>query len=328
VAERAAIPVVLQGLGAIGRAIGRAALEKPELRVVAAVDPAHAGAKLPDLIGAGAPMLEVLADPAKAYAAAKGGVVLHATTSLLVEALPIVTRAVDAGLAVVSTCEELAYPWLDREEDADALDQRCEKKGVAVLGVGVNPGFVLDRLPAFLAGVTGPVRHVRALRVVDAAGRREALQRKIGIGLTPEEFDAADERGELGHVGLAQSAALVAAGCGFELDDIVEEPLEALVADEDVAGPPALKAGQVAGARQMLRGFSDGAERVRLELEIQAFADDPRDEVQIDGAPPVHAVVKGGIAGDLATAWAVVNAVPAVIDMQGLVTVLDLPAGR
>jgi 4-hydroxy-tetrahydrodipicolinate reductase len=253
--------------------------------------------------------------------------VLHATTSRLEEVLPAISRAVDAGLSVVSTCEELAYPWLDHEQEADALDARCERGDVAVLGVGVNPGFVLDRLPAFLAGVTGAVRHVRALRVVDAAGRREQLQRKVGIGLDEAAYEAAVERGELGHVGLAESAALVAAGCGFELDDW-DEDLEAIVADEDAAGPPALRAGQVAGTRQVLRGYLDGAERIRLELEIVAFADDPRDEVQIDGVPPVHAVVKGGIAGDLATAWAVVNAAPAVARMRGLVTVLDLPAGR
>ena len=325
-AEGASIPVVVQGLGPIGQAIARAALERPELRIVAAVDPAHAGKKLSDLVGA-APAVPIFAEPAKAYALAKGGVVLLATGSRFEEVLPQLERAVDAGLAVVSTCEELAWPWLASEERADALDARCERRDVAVLGVGVNPGFVLDRLPAFLAQVTGPVRHVRALRVVDAATRREALRRKVGFGLAEDAFAAAAEEGTVGHVGLAESAALVAAGCGFEIDD-VEEEIEPVVADEDVAGPPAVKRGMVVGARQVVRGFSEGTERVRLEVEISAYAEEPRDEVEIDASPPVRAVLTGGVAGDLATAWAVVNAAPAIVEMRGLVTVLDLPAGR
>jgi 4-hydroxy-tetrahydrodipicolinate reductase len=326
-ADGAAIPVVLEGLGEIGQAIGRAVLEKPELRLVAAVDPAHAGKKLSDLLGPGAPDLTVLADPGKAYAAARGGVLLQATSSLLDEVMPQLLRAVDAGLAVVSTCEELAWPWLRGEAAADELDARCEKKDVAVVGLGVNPGFVLDRLPAFLSQVVGPVRHVRALRVVDAATRREALRRRTGFGLDEEAFYLAADRGEVGHVGLAESAALVAAGCGFELDEF-EEEIEPVIADEDVAGHPAIRAGQVAGVRQVVRGLLDGTERVHLELVVAVHADDERDEVDIDARPPVQAVVKGGISGDLATAWAVVNAAPAVLALRGLVTVLDLPAGR
>jgi 4-hydroxy-tetrahydrodipicolinate reductase len=326
-ADGGAIPVVLQGLGEIGRAIGRAVLEKPELRLVAAIDPAHAGKKLPDLLGPGAPDLAVLSDPAKAHAAARGGVLLLATSSLLDEVMPHVVRAVDAGLAVVSTCEELAWPWLRGEEAADDLDARCERKDVAVVGLGVNPGFVLDRLPAFLSHVVGPVRHVRALRVVDLATRRAALRRRAGLGLDEDAFHAAADRGEVGHVGLAESAALVAAGCGFELDEF-EEEVEPVIADEDVAAEPAIRAGQVAGVRQVVRGLFEGTERVHLELVIAAHVDDPRDEVRIDARPPIEAVVKGGISGDAATAWAVVHAAPAVLALRGLVTVLDLPAGR
>ena len=36
----------------------------------------------------------------------------------------------------------------------------------------------------------GPVRHATVTRVVDARTRREALQRKVGAGLSEEEFQA------------------------------------------------------------------------------------------------------------------------------------------
>jgi hypothetical protein len=320
------IPAVIMGLGPIGQAIARCALEKPELHLLAAVDPALAGQRLDQVLGAG-PALTIEAEPGRAYALGRGGVVLHATGSSLEAVAPQLEAALAAGLSVVSTCEELAWPWLRHEELASRLDALAEEHDVALVGVGVNPGFALDRLPAFLAQVTGPVRHVRATRVQDAARRRPSLQRKVGMGLSEEAFHAALERGEVGHVGLAESAAMVAAGCGFELDE-VEEEIAAMLAEEDAGGPAPLLRGQVAGVHQVARGFTDGEERVLLELVIAAGAEDPRDEVEIDARPPLRVLVRGGFPGDEATAWAVVNAAPAIVALRGLVSVLDLPAGR
>jgi 4-hydroxy-tetrahydrodipicolinate reductase len=321
------IPVVVMGLGPIGQAISRAVLATPDLRIVGAVDPAQRGRRLSDVIGAKGPDLAVAAEPGKALQAARGGVLLHAVTSDLEEAEPHLSLAVRAGLAVVSTCEELAYPWLSHEKLADRLDRLAEARDVAVLGVGVNPGFALDRLPAFLSQVVGPVRHVRGSRVVDAARRRRQLLEKVGAGLAPEAFDAAAERGDLGHVGLSQSAALAALGCGFEIDE-VEETIEPVVAERDLAAAVPVAKGRVAGVRQVVRGFVEGEERVRLELTIAAGADDPHDEVELDASPPLRLRVAGGIPGDEATAWAVVNAAAPATLLRGLVTVLDLPAGR
>ena len=322
------IPIVIVGLGEIGRAIARAALERPELHVVAAADPAHAGRTLDELAGLPAGGLEIGADLAPALAAARGGVALVATSSRFDEVRPLLERAVRAGVSVVSTCEELAYPWLRHGDDADALDRLCEERDVAVLGTGVNPGFVLDRLAAVLAQTAGAVRHVRGTRVVDAALRRAALRRKIGAGLDEAAFEEAVDRGEVGHVGLAESAALAALGCGLGEFDEVDEEIAPLLAEEDAGGAVPIARGKVAGVYQVARVFKDDREVVRLELTIAVGAEDPRDEVELDADPPLRLVVPGGIAGDLATANAVANAAAAVTELRGLVTVLDLPAGR
>ncbi len=323
------IPVVVMGLGFVGQAIARAALARPELSVVAAVDPAHAGRRLDALLGVTGPGLPIVAEPGKALALAKGGVVLHATGSSLSEVAPQLRAAIRAGVSVVSTCEELAYPWFAQPDLADELADLCDAHDVAMVGAGVNPGFVLDRLPAFLLHVTGPVRHVHAMRVQDAAPRRPALHRKIGAGLTEAEFSEAERRREVGHVGLAESALLVADGCGFDLDEVdLEEEIEPVVAEEDLGGPLPIRAGRVAGVRPSARAFVGGTERVRLDLEVHAGAAEPRDEVRIDGPLPLTVRVDGGIPGDEATAWTVVNAAPAMPRLRGLVTVLELPAGR
>lgn len=322
--ETSGIPVVVMGLGEVGQGIARAALARPDLQIVAAIDPAHAGRSLRDVLGGPAPDLKVAADPRAALAAARGGVVLQATSSRFQEVRPDLERAVRAGLSVVSTCEELAWPWLRDEEGAEALDALCERHDVAVLGTGVNPGFILDRLAVTLGQATGPVRHLRGLRVVDLARRRPGLLRKAGVGLEEDAFHEAAERGEVGHVGLAEAAALAASGLSLGLDEVDEE-LVPLLAEEDGEG---VRRGQVAGYSQVTRVFADEREVVRLELQVALGAEDPRDELELDADPPLRLVVPGGIPGDPAVAAAVVNAAPAVIELRGLVTVLDLPAGR
>jgi len=324
------IPVVLLGLGEIGQAIARAALVRPELRIVAAVDPAPslAGRALSDVLGEPAPDATVARSLGEVAASARGGVVLAATRSRLTEVLPELEEAVRAGLHVVSTCEELAWPWLNHAEEATALDRLCHERNVAVLGTGVNPGFVLDRLPALLAQVTGPVRHLHGVRVVDLSRRRIALQRKVGAGLDEDEFHDRVERGEIGHVGLAESAAMAAEACAGVDEYEVDEEIVPLLAEEDAEGPVPVSRGQVAGLHHEARVFDGGREVVRLELTIAVGAADPRDEVNLDADPPVRVLVPGGIAGDAATANTVVNAVPALVELRGLVSVLDLPAGR
>lgn len=330
-AGQSGIPVVLMGLGEIGQSIARAALARPELRLVAAVDPHPecVGQQLSALIGVPAPALAVAEDLEEALRAGKGGVLLQATQSRFEDVLPAVEAAVRAGLHVVSTCEELAWPWLNHRDEANALDRLCHERNVAVLGTGVNPGFVLDRLPTVLAQVTGPVRHVLGVRVVDVSRRRGALQRKVGVGLDEKAFTEGAERGEIGHVGLAESAAMVAEGCVGVEEYEVDEDIVPLVAEEDAPGPVRLARGQVAGLHHVARVFAEGGrEIVRLELTIAVGADDPRDELVLDSDPPLRLLIPGGIPGDEATAHAVVNAAPAVVELRGIVSVLDLPAGR
>ena len=320
------IPVVIAGLGDVGRAIARAVLASADLRIVAAIDPAFAGRKLDELVGSPTG-LTVEMDGARAFRAARGGVLLQATSSRFADVLPQIEQAVKGGLSVVSTCHELAYPWLTHEKEADALDALCERNDVAVLGAGVNPGLALDRLPALLSQGTGQVRRLEARRVVDLSSRRPSQLRMAGVGLTESQFQRALEADEIGHVGLAQSATLAALGSGLDVDEL-EEGVEPILAENDLTGPVPVAKGTVAGIRQVARGWQDGREVIRIELVLAVAAEDPRDEVIIDADPPLRLIVPGGFPGEASTAWSVVHAAAAVPMLQGLVTVLDLPPGR
>ncbi len=325
------VPVVVMGLGFIGQEIARAAQASSEVELIGAVDtsPTLVGRPLADVLGQPGLKLMVSDSLERAIGRRKGVVLLHATGSRLPQVMDQLLDAVKQGVSVVSTCEELAFPFLKFPELADKLDRAAQRAGVAVLGAGVNPGFVMDRLAATAGQVCGAVRHATVTRVVDARERREALQRKVGAGLTEEEFFDLVDKDQLGHVGLVESAALCALGLGLDLDDY-EEEVAPVFAEEDITGGAfPVKKGRVAGMFQSVVGLEDGQERVRLELTIAVGADKPGDRIEIDADPKLVIEIPGGVAGDRATANAVVNAAPRLTAAEaGLLTVLELPAGR
>ena len=325
------IKVALMGLGAIGRGIARCALQKSELEIVAAIDldPSRVGRKLSEVLDAPAPDVVIGKDAATEMKKAQGGVLLHATGSRLADVEGEIAQALTAGLSVVSTCEELSYPWLRHPEIAERLDKLAQKRKLAVLGTGVNPGFVMDWLPATLGAVCGRVDRVRVTRVVDSRTRRVQLQRKTGAGMNEEEFDRGVDDGTIGHVGLMESAALAALGVGLEVDE-VDEAIDPVEADEDMQGEGfRVPRGGIVGIKQVARAFHDGKEVANLDLTIALGAPQPRDEIELEGEPGIRVMIPGGTQGDKATAWTVVHAAPLVHGSEpGLISVLDLPAGR
>ena len=141
-----------------------------------------------------------------------------------------------AGCCVVSTCEELAYPFRKHPDLAAKLDTAAKDEGVAIVGTGINPGFVMDQLVLTLAAAAQRVDWAKALRVVDASKRRLPLQKKIGAGMTPEEFREQVAARVIKHHGLPESVAMAADGLGFALDDI-SETIEPIIARETVKTP-------------------------------------------------------------------------------------------
>lgn len=325
------VPVVVMGLGFIGQEIARAALQSEEVEVIGAVDrsPSLAGRTLTDVLGLPAGTFKVQPTLSQAVGRRQGVVLLHATGSRLPQVADQVLEALSHGMYVVSTCEELAFPWFHHPKLAEKLDRAAQRSGTGVVGTGVNPGFVMDRLVATVGQVCGPVRHAKVTRVVDAAKRRPALQRKVGAGLTEDEFFRLVDQDGLGHVGLVESAALCALGLGLDCDDY-EEELTPVFADEDLfAGAWPVKKGRVAGVHQTAVALEEGQERVRLELTIAVGVDDAGDRIELDAEPRVQLAIDGGLPGDRATANLVVHAAPRLAAAEaGLLTVLELPAGR
>jgi 2,4-diaminopentanoate dehydrogenase len=323
------IRVLQYGVGPIGASIARLMRQKAALEIVGAIDkdPAKAGRDLGEVADAtDAPWgVTVAADSARLLAKPVD-VVIHSTSSYLPSVMEQLLECLGAGCCVVSTCEELAYPYRKHPDLSAQLDAAAKEEGVALVGTGVNPGFVMDKLVLTLSSVSQRVEWARAVRVVDASKRRLPLQKKIGAGMTPEEFHAQVSAGVIKHHGLPESIAMVADGLGFELDDI-SETIEPVIAEEPVKTEfLEVAPGQVAGVHQIARGTDGGKEKIYMELKMFVGAKDPADSIELRGEPNLALTIPGGTHGDVATAAVVVNAIPSILAAQsGLRTARDLP---
>ncbi len=323
------IRVIQYGLGPIGAAILRAAIQRPGIKIVGAldIDPGKIGRDAGEVAGLDRPLgVAVSADAASLMRATRPRLVLHSTVSSLAEAMPQLTQCVESGASVISTCEELSYPTAQHPEMAHELDLRAKMHRVAVLGTGVNPGFVMDALPIALTAACQRVDRIEIRRVVDAAQRRLPLQQKIGAGLSLEEFGELARSQKIRHVGLLESLYMVADAVGWKLDQ-VSETLDPVVAERVRKSPHiTVRPGQAAGVHQRAVGRMGGREVIVLDLEMYLEAEDPGDSMRIDGIPGLSMKIPGGIHGDVATAAMVVNAIPRVLAARpGRLTMKDLP---
>jgi 2,4-diaminopentanoate dehydrogenase len=325
------IRTMVVGLGPIGLETARMALERQGLELVAAVDldPEKHGRDIGELLSLDATGVTVEDDSIAALRRLDPDLAILCTTSFLPRVSDWIEEVARAGVDVLSSAEELLLPDLQHPELARRIHAAALEGGATVLGTGVNPGFVLDFLAVLATGVCRRVESVRGVRVVDAARRRLPLQRKVGAGLSREEFEALAADGRLGHVGLRESTALVARALELPHDEVTQS-LEPVIAERDVATPHlTVAAGQVAGIRNIGVATLAGIPAVTLDLSMYVGAPDPRDEILLEGDPPLSFLVPGGVPGDLATAAILVNSARQVAAASpGLKTVLELPPPR
>ncbi len=253
-------------------------------------------------------------------------VAILATVSDLPRIGPQLLSLIEAGLPVVTTCEEMFFPWGNSKEWSETIDRAAKDKGVAILGTGVNPGFLMDALPAMLSGVCHHVDRIEVRRYQDAQFRRIPFQKKIGAGLSYDEFEKRKNEGSLRHVGLTESMQFIAQQLGWELDRH-EDKIEPVVAERNIETEALqIKSGQVAGVRQTGRGFVDGQERIRLSFQASVGEPESYDEIEIFGVPHIRSRIIGGVHGDVATSSIILNACKSVLKaMPGLRTMADVP---
>jgi hypothetical protein len=320
------VRVIQYGLGPIGSAIARLIAERENLELVGAVDidPAKIGRDLGGLIG----LDHTLGFEARARLAEVGAtadVVVHSTNSYFDLFMDQVLEILAAGFDIVSTSEELSFPWTHNPEQAARVDAAARTAGKTVLGTGVNPGFLMDSLPLFITSIAQRVDHIDVTRVINASRRRGPFQAKIGSGMTPNEFRARMAEGRMGHVGMPESTAMLFDTLGRKLERF-ENSVEPVVADKAVKTAFfEVPAGRVRGLHQTGRGHTDDGEFVSLTFRAALDEEPEGDTITIAGCPDLTVKLQG-TNGDLATVAMAVNAIRRTkAAAPGLLTMRDLP---
>jgi len=325
------VKVISYGVGAVGSMIAKFLLEKEGIDIVGAVDvdEKKVGKNLGEVLGVEKKLgIKVSDDLDAVLSETDADIAVHTTSSYLRDTYPQIASIVKHGVNVVSTCEELSYPYVSEPELAKKLDALAKKHDVTVLGTGMNPGFLMDTLVIMLTAPCQKIEKIEAVRVMDAATRRVPFQKKIGAGLTVEEFQQKIGKKQItGHVGLEQSIAMIAGALAWRLEKIVIEYVEPVVAEKPVESKDIkVKAGQAAGLRQKAKGIMKGKEVIVLDFQAYIGAEDEYDAITIKGVPNIKQKIQPCVHGDIGTVAMVVNSIPKVINApSGLLTMKDFP---
>jgi 4-hydroxy-tetrahydrodipicolinate reductase len=326
------VKIVSYGIGVIGRRLAKHLLTKEGIEIVGAIDinPNIVGKDLGEVLGQENIGVLISDDADKVLAETEADVVCHTTMSYLRQTFDQFEQILKHGINIVSTCEELGYPYATEEGTtyANKLDELAKKYDATLLGTGINPGFLMDTLPTFLTGPCEKVETIYITRQMDAATRRIPFQKKIGAGMTKDEFRKAIDSGKItGHVGLEQSIQMISDSLGWEIDEIKVDQPEAVILDHDVKSDAIeVPKGFNAGTKQMAYGVVDGVAKITMDFRAYIGAPEEFDSVNIEGVPPIHQKISPCVHGDHGTIAMTTNMIPHVINSgAGLKTMVDLP---
>ncbi len=322
------IKILQVGLGPLGQKIGQYIGERHGVETVAAVEknPSYIGKDTGVICGL-APTGVIVRDTLSA--AIEGNqpdVAVLSTVSDLKRISGQIEEIAQLGIPIVSTCEELSFPWDCDPELANEIDRFAKEAGIAVVGTGVNPGFLMDALPTFLTAVCQRVDTVEVNRFQDAQFRRLPFQQKIGAGLSLEEFEQRKLAGTLRHVGLTESMQLIADRMGWQLEH-TEDIVQPVVAEEEIQSKAmTILKGYARGVSQIGKAYSNGELKITLTFQATVGESESFDEVVIKGKPDIQSRIQNGVNGDIATSAIVLNTAKQILRVPpGLKTMADIP---
>jgi hypothetical protein len=289
------------GTGRAGTEIVRAARLRDDMRIVAGVTltPEKDGRDLGEVtLGEwlGAP---VTRDLDAVLGRADVDVVLHAGIGRPRELGDFLGRCADAGKDAITVAGLIHPPTALGERTARTLEERARRGGARLVGTGVNPGLLLDALPAFYGTMVTRIDRVLARRVSDVRHWGDgALDSEVCLGRPPEEV-----RGNRA-LSLDESLAAIAEALGISVDRM-EYVHEALAAPSPRSyRDRTVEVGQTVGFRRRSIAFRDGRAVVEVEwlaifcIDAEADGVEESATLRIEGDCGVEASSRGTFFGD------------------------------
>jgi 4-hydroxy-tetrahydrodipicolinate reductase len=327
---RDVIRVLVLGTGQMGSGIARLVLDKPGLELVGAYG--RTGMDLGKAIGLEQELgLPIGNDLAVVIAQTRPDIAIQATCSTIPDAREELETLLSHGVHVISIAEQLVYPACSFPAIAAELDRMAVSQGVAVVGTGINPGFVLDLLIITLTGVCADVESITATRVNDLSPYGPSVLAAQGVGLSPAAFKQGLADGTVaGHYGFAESIHLIAAALGWQIAR-VEETREPIIAQVPRVTPfVSVEPGQVAGCNHTAVAYREDQPVITLRHPQQVHPHlegvETGDTIEIYGTPAIRLSGSPEIPGGQATVALAVNMIPRLLNAApGLHTMADLP---
>ncbi|MES0120197.1 hypothetical protein NKK52_30145 [Mesorhizobium sp. C277A] len=313
--------IIQYGVGAMGGLMLRLLARRSDVTIVGVVDNDRnkIGRDLGDLLQEPA-LTGIQVSPPETTNQMKADIALHATTAFAAEAYPVIKSLIARGINVVTITQELFFPLGSNVGIAEEIDRQAKTAGARVTAVGINPGFILDLLPISASLPCWEVNRVDGRRIVDFSPYGPDEMKHIGAGLTESEFALGAKEGAIGHIGLLETAGMVAVSMGLEVDELQQTKSAIVTLRHRRTSYIEIEPGRVCGFRQSVVGLSKGHERLRFVM-VGILDPDDRDEplgdsVRITGSPSVDLVVKEQISqrGGLGTAAVAVNTIPRLLD--------------
>jgi len=332
------IKVIIWGFGAMGAGAAESLISKTGVEVVGVCDinPKIVGKDMYEVLGAernDKPAV-IISDDIDEVLKLGADICITATDSFTAKAFPRLKKVMEAGINVVSTAEEMAYPKAQEPKLAEELNRIAKENNVTILGTGINPGLMMDLLAVCISGAMTDLESVECRRVNSLSPFGPTVMEEQGVGMKVATFMEKVENGTMaGHVGFAESIGMIAEAVGWEVDKF-EQQMEPIVTSIDRTSPYGFAAaGDVAGVNMTGQGFVDGELKLNMihpqQIEPEMEGTHTGDYIVLKGTPNVNMSITPEIDGGIGTIAMVVNMIPHVINARpGLKTMLDLPVPR
>lgn len=250
-ADSGLVPVVVQGLGLLGRTAVALCAQTAGVELVAVVTRRpEAATGLPEGV-------VVLADLAAAGRAFPGALVLSTVHALDEELADVLAEAATAGLDIV-TSSGLFHPPTQLADGGAALDALAREHSARVFTSGVQPGFVLDVLPAAVLDLAPGWTAVDVVKPSDARSWPVSTRHMLGMGESPEVVASSVP------YPLAASAHLIARAVGRPVVELRESRVALTLEQDLVLADESIPAGLAVGFTHDCVAELEGGRSVRV----------------------------------------------------------------
>jgi 4-hydroxy-tetrahydrodipicolinate reductase len=332
------VKVIVWGFGAMGKGITEMLVEKKGIEIVGICDlnPKYVGQDFRSFIETISSHKSVYInnDITKIIDGTDIDLAILATDSFTAKAYNKIELLLKRGINVISTAEEMAYPYANEPKLSEKMDLIAKENNVTVLGTGINPGFIMDLLVVALTGVMRNVNQIDVSRINSLSPFGPTVMEEQGVGIALDEYNERVNNNDLaGHVGFKESIHMIAKALGVNIKKF-EQQMKPIVSDSLRKSKYAeVQPGHLAGIDMTAQGYVNDDVFISMshpqQIEPESVGIKTGDYIKINGTPEVNMAITPEIDGGIGTIAMCVNMIPHVLNSKpGLKTMIDLPVPR